>query len=117
VLWDSPEERRAYHKRQYHRRKRENPEAFSRKRINRKLKNLYGITLEEKERMFRSQDKACAACKTAEVTDEKHWHVDHCHDTKKIRGILCHHCNVGIGFARDDINTLKSWISYLESNL
>lgn len=39
--------------------------------------------------------------------------VDHDHKTKKIRGILCHHCNVGLGFFRDNEEFLSNAIKYL----
>ena len=39
--------------------------------------------------------------------------LDHCHDSKKIRGILCGHCNTGLGAFKDDISRLNAAIEYL----
>ena len=33
--------------------------------------------------------------------------IDHCHDSGKIRGLLCHQCNSGLGMFKDNINNLK----------
>lgn len=40
--------------------------------------------------------------------------VDHCHDTGKIRGLLCHNCNRALGLLKDSVHTLESAIDYLE---
>ena len=53
------------------------------------LKKTYGITLAQFTDMFRAQGSVCAICKS-DTAAGKNWHVDHCHETKKIRGILCH---------------------------
>lgn len=42
--------------------------------------------------------------------------VDHCHETGKIRGILCYPCNMGIGHLGDTLNNLRNAIRYLERN-
>ena len=42
--------------------------------------------------------------------------MDHCHKTKKIRGLLCHTCNSGLGMFKDNIEYLKNAIKYLEVN-
>jgi hypothetical protein len=39
--------------------------------------------------------------------------VDHCHETGKIRGLLCHNCNVAIGHLGDNLSTMQNAISYL----
>ena len=40
--------------------------------------------------------------------------VDHCHDTNRVRGLLCTNCNVAIGHMKDDVERLRAAISYLE---
>lgn len=47
--------------------------------------------------MFESQGKACAICRS-ETTRGQGWHTDHSHDTGEVRGILCHDCNVALGY-------------------
>ncbi len=55
-------------------------------------------------------EQKCSICGT---TDKK-LKLDHCHKTGKMRGLLCHFCNVGIGLFKDDIAILKNAIIYLE---
>jgi len=74
------------------------------------LKSVYGLTVEQFEAIFESQGRCCAICKT----DVGKWHVDHCHATKKIRGILCHHCNTAIGLLKEDETILEHAIEYLK---
>lgn len=40
--------------------------------------------------------------------------VDHCHKTGFIRGYLCHHCNTGLGFFRDEVQYISNAIHYLD---
>ena len=43
------------------------------------------------------------------------WYLDHCHDTGKFRGWLCHHCNTGLGALGDSIERVKNALNYLKS--
>ena len=40
--------------------------------------------------------------------------MDHCHDTNKIRGLICNDCNIGLGMFKDNIQSLANAVSYLE---
>jgi len=80
------------------------------------LKRLYGITLEQWETMFEAQGQQCACCGVLKTKNKRRWHVDHCHETKKIRGILCHQCNSALAYAKEDISRLQAMINYLKSH-
>ena len=80
-----------------------------------KLKKAYGVTSQEKQNLVDIQSGKCAICNT-ELDRAKFTNVDHCHSTGKVRGILCHHCNFGLGQFKDNINLLKSAIKYLKEN-
>lgn len=54
--------------------------------------------------------KSCAICESTERLC-----VDHCHETGRIRGVLCWSCNVALGHLRDNVELLLTAISYLES--
>ncbi len=59
------------------------------------LKQKYNINLEMYEQLLKSQNKACAICKTKNpgTFKGKNFFVDHCHKTGKVRGLLCINCN------------------------
>ena len=97
--WDenlTPERREARNKKERERYQ-NNPE-HKRKANSRALFNRLGISLEQKEELFESQNKKCASCGSAFPGSKLGWHTDHDHDTKFIRGILCHPCNLLLGF-------------------
>jgi len=79
------------------------------------LKRRYGITPEQWDAIWEAQGRRCGSCKSP-ATDGKYWHVDHNHRTGKVRGILCHGCNTGLGNFRDDPARLQAAIHYLEAN-
>jgi hypothetical protein len=72
----------------------------------------YGITKEEKENMVATQGGRCALC-GLKFNSTRETHVDHCHNNGGIRGILCYHCNVGLGHFRDSPKLLRRAIKYI----
>ena len=83
------------------------------KRKNQKLEKAYGISLDKKLSMLKKQNNKCEICGN-EFKTNKSAHVDHCHKTGNVRGLLCTKCNPGIGFFEDSIDKLKSALLYLE---
>jgi hypothetical protein len=73
----------------------------------------HGITIEEYQQMLLNQNNRCAICKTNEPGGKGRWHIDHCHETNKVRGLLCTVCNTGLGMFKDDPERLQNAISYL----
>ena len=79
-----------------------------------KYKQLYGITLERFEEMRTSQKCSCAICGKHESQNKnKKLFVDHNHNTGKVRELLCHGCNTGIGLLQDDVDLLQKAMDYL----
>lgn len=74
----------------------------------------YKITPVEWDALFAFQGSVCAICKNSSPGN-KHgtWQTDHDHITEKVRGILCTHCNVMVGMARDNPNYLIEGAKYL----
>lgn len=75
------------------------------------LKRKYGITIEEKQEMYLVQDGLCKIC--CIKLNMQNCHIDHNHETGKVRALLCGTCNKMLGLARDDIFVLQSAIDYL----
>ncbi|MEU7039883.1 endonuclease VII domain-containing protein [Streptomyces varsoviensis] len=75
------------------------------------LKRSYGITEAQRDEMIASQMNICVICLAAPAA-----HVDHCHQTGRVRGVLCFNCNSAIGKLGDDPGTLRRAIAYLEGN-
>lgn len=78
------------------------------------LKKKYVITQEDYKNMFIKQEGVCKICNLADLIDGLV--VDHCHETGKIRGLLCGHCNRALGKFKDSKPLLLSAIKYLENS-
>jgi hypothetical protein len=79
------------------------------------LKSSYNLTLEEYNNKLVEQNHRCAICDTDETqVFMQQLFVDHCHETNKIRGLLCHACNTALGKFRDSKDILNNAIGYLE---
>lgn len=85
------------------------------RRKNHKLKSLYGISLEEYNKINESQNNVCAICKSP-CNIKKILSVDHDHNTSFVRGLLCHNCNTGLGNFKDSEQLLAAAIKYLNNN-
>jgi len=71
----------------------------------------HGMTKEEFNKMLESQEFKCLICS---IEVDVGAHIDHCHKSGKVRGILCGKCNKGLGQFGDDIELMKNAIKYLE---
>ena len=81
----------------------------------RHLKAMYGLTPETHAELLASQGGVCAICGRTEAGGKTGtWHTDHDHITKKVRGILCHSCNIGLGHFGDSLERLLLAALYLE---
>lgn len=89
------------------------------KRQDASLRRRFGIGLDDYERMLAEQNGGCAICGAAHTTIDKRTgqpqrlHIDHCHRTGQVRGLLCSNCNIGIGYFADDPDRLKKAAEYV----
>lgn len=81
---------------------------FHRKR---RLRYDYNTTEEHIQSLLETQDYRCKLCQS-----DKKLVIDHCHSSGKVRGMLCLHCNTGLGQFKDNIKTLEKAIDYLNAN-
>ena len=82
-------------------------------------RSRYGISRQIYDQMLEDQNHICKICHKPEKAKNnsgnvKPLAVDHCHTTGKVRGLICHSCNVLLGRAYDDVTILKNAITYLE---
>lgn len=75
-------------------------------------RHVYGLKPGEFERMLVEQDGRCLICK-AVFEGKRTPHIDHDHDSGRVRGLLCRSCNTGIGFLDEDPGRLERAARYL----
>ncbi len=83
-----------------------------------RLRRSFGITVERYEGMLEAQGGCCAICgpppHEANGHHHKHrLHIDHDHETGIVRGLLCNNCNAGLGYFRDNADSLMRAIDYI----
>ena len=76
----------------------------------------YGITQEQFEQMLIDQNNKCKIC-SIEFKSTKYTHIDHCHDTNRVRGLLCNDCNLALGQFNDNTDIMDMSIKYLQKYL
>ena len=74
----------------------------------------FQLTVETHAELLKTQDHKCPIC-TKAVTDK--CPIDHCHDTGRVRGVLCYGCNNGLGAFKDNALNLFKAYSYLMESL
>lgn len=85
----------------------------ARKQLNNNL-SRYGITVEEYEELLALQNYKCAICERLHTSLKRRLHVDHCHKTGVIRGLLCQYCNVALGSMCESAELLRRAAKYVE---
>jgi hypothetical protein len=118
-----------------------NPERYAElqrsARVRHRLRK-YGITLDEFNALLVQQNGCCAICgsknsgvklngrdgpkrcskngwpSVSKKEGHRPWHIDHDHQTGRVRGLLCHSCNLALGYVKDDVSLLRRMVSYLE---
>lgn len=87
-----------------------------RKKDNSIFKSRYGISVEEIDAIYIIQKGRCYLCNSPFYGDDGlRMTVDHHHDSGKFRSLLCHKCNSALGLFKENIETLKNAIKYLEN--
>jgi hypothetical protein len=78
----------------------------------RHLKRQYGFTEAERDELIASQGGVCCICLAAPAV-----HVDHCHETGRVRGVLCFSCNAALGQFKDRPEAIRRAAAYVEGNV
>lgn len=75
------------------------------------IKTRYGLTKEQYQAMIAAQEGKCGICTLA----MRRICVDHCHASGRVRGLLCHRCNIRLS-AIDDRTYREAALAYLEKH-
>ena len=78
-----------------------------------KHRNITDIPKERYEALLQAQNYSCAICGINAEESKNGLAVDHNHATDQVRGLLCMRCNVGLGYFKDNINSLNEAVNYL----
>jgi len=105
-LETKPNRDRAKYARQW---RKDNPDKVK----NTELRKMFGITLEDYNRMYGQQKGCCKICNKHSDDEKQALAVDHCHTTGKVRGLLCKDCNRALGMFKDSVTNLQKAIKYL----
>lgn len=78
----------------------------------RNLARRYGMTIESYNLLIESQNNVCVIC----LKKPEKFHVDHCHESGIVRGLLCSKCNTSLGLLQEDVKNFNRAIQYLEKH-
>lgn len=78
-----------------------------------RIKKLYNLSKEEYLQLVKNQNSSCKLCND-KINNHFNLHVDHCHDTNKVRGLLCSKCNQGIGLLNHNPELIRKAALYCE---
>jgi hypothetical protein len=76
----------------------------------------YGLSLADYRAILDRQDGKCAICRD-DLKGDKNTHVDHCHSTGVVRGVLCNRCNLAVGMLRNSSTIALAAARYLRGFL
>jgi hypothetical protein len=112
--------KQAYCKPCQHKVRTKNIKEYRRKNREAHLRDRHGISEEEYLEILKFQNGKCAICGKTEgrgVWSTKNLFIDHCHKTRRIRGLLCDSCNRGIGLLQENPDLLRAAADYLEDEI
>lgn len=117
---------KAYWSSSYYKEKRKSWAKGNRRAVNLKYNcKQVGITPDQYYSIGESQGWKCSICDTPIIPSDQNEHgrkhgsvarIDHCHSSGKIRGMLCHKCNVGLGLFNDSVINLRRADKYLSTD-
>ncbi len=108
----------------YHQRQVKNPERQKLKtkeyrkkyphiELKHRLRSKFDMSIEDYNTLLENQQGRCAICNRHQDDLTRRLAVDHCHQTNRIRGLLCTSCNSAIGILGDTTESLQKVVEYL----
>ena len=87
------------------------------RKLKQRAATRYSLSVDEYDAFFVTHGNKCGICGTPHIDKPgKRLHIDHCHETGKLRGTLCNSCNLGIGKLGDNLDGLRRATAYLEKS-
>jgi hypothetical protein len=82
------------------------------------MKWLYGLTKEQYDELLKKQEGKCAICRKPFMSHSHYrgTRIDHDHETKRVRGLLCHGCNLLVGYLEKRKQYLTAAAAYLATS-
>jgi hypothetical protein len=80
------------------------------------LRKLYNMTIEQYDQILADQRGLCAICGTDKAGRGRLFYVDHDHVTGRVRGLVCNSCNRALGLFKDNLDILRSAVTYMEKH-
>ncbi len=77
------------------------------------MRRAYGLEPADYQDILNSQGGLCAVCRGGPNGPGNRLHVDHCHGSNRVRGLLCAKCNTATGLLNDDPDRAESLAAYL----
>lgn len=108
-----PEKWRAQKKHERQRYRKAHKSGYSKKKRQQRLLHTINVSEQEYAEMFVAQGGVCAICPRGPEPNRR-LAVDHCHETGRVRGLLCTRCNLGLGYFGDNEDLLMNAIGYLQ---
>jgi hypothetical protein len=82
------------------------------------LARKYGLSIDNYEKLLEEQSYKCAICgSTGSGQDSDRFVVDHCHNSGRVRGLLCWPCNIGIGMFKERPDLIERVVRYMMDNI
>lgn len=117
----NPEKIRVYrkrwamkHQKKINRKAREWAKAHPEIMRDRYIRYRYKLTTKQYNAMLEAQNNRCAICGKTPQENGKRLTIDHCHKTKKVRGLLCYRCNTGLASFKDELSLVSNAAMYLQ---
>lgn len=114
IDWRSGSEEEKEKMREYQRKYREKNLEKVKKSARIYALSRYGLTLDEYQMMFDAQHGECKIC--LQTQEGELLSVDHCHETGRVRGLLCRQCNRALGLFYDDYDMMFRAAAYLRDH-
>src|SRR5688572_14825078 len=97
---------------------RANPDYCRERDRKRNLKRNFGLDDSTYTKILKFQNGRCAICGTDKPGGRgNRLHVDHCHQSGRIRGLLCFRCNQAIGQFQENTSSLERAVMYVRGEL